>query len=219
MFELLLLVIFGEVFVGIFAVVFVGVILSAIPSIIDIPIDSISLFLNLVIKYFWPAFVAGGFLTLITQKKTTALKVGIVWVLILVMFCFLPGNVTVPDAEEVAVVEVTYAHTFYRTDDEVNYKYSGHAIKDPALIAQITEMVDDTKYTFCHEDILTKGWWNYDRMFLEFKDADGKTLKKLTVIRDAGIKVDGWKARFYRIKPDTGFDVQWLDDLAHNGIA
>ena len=217
MFELLLLLLFGEFIVGAFAVVLVGVVFSAIPSLIDVPIDSISMYFNLVIKYFWPAFVVGGFLTLVTGKKSAALKVVVVWVLILVLFCFIPGNVTLPDAADVDVINVTYAHDFYRVDNTVNYKYSGYAIKDPDLITQITEMVDGAKYAFSHEELLTRGWWNYDRVFLEFLDADGKTLKHLTLIRDKGIQVDGWIDRFYRIKDGTGFDAQWFYDLAHNG--
>lgn len=218
MFELLIWFLFGGSIVTVFMILLTIACFKILADLIGFPTDEVSFIINMVIKYFWPAFVAGGFLTSVTRRKRSALIAVGIWLLILVLFCFIPGNVTVPDVADVAAVNVTYAYNFYKADKTVNYKYSGFSIKDPAVIAQIVEMVDDAKYTFSHQILLTKGWWNYDRVFVEFMDANGESLKKLTVIQGVGIQVDGWIDRFYRIKPDTGFDAQWLDNLAHNGI-
>ena len=90
---------------------------------------------------------------------------------------------------------------------------------EDAVIEQVIDTIDDAKYTHTHKVLLTKNDPLYDRLMVEFLDAEGKSLKKLTIINGIGIRVDSkiWD-RFYRIKPETGFDFELIYDLAHNGI-
>lgn len=208
---------FGGSIAAVFMIVLTIACIKILAELIGFPTDEVSFIINMIIKYFWPAFLAGGFLTGVTKKKRFALMAAVVWLLILVLFCFVPGNVTVPKAEDVARLEITYPTKIFQVDEKISYDYSGFGIKDPAVIAEVIDIINGGKYTFTHQILLTKGEWNYDRVFLEFKDAEGETLKKMTLIRDTGIKVEGFIDRFYRIKKNSGLDVQRLYDLAHNG--
>ena len=119
-------------------------------------------------------------------------------------------------------MEITYGYDMYKQGKNVNYKYKGHSFKDPAIIAEVVEMLDDSKYTHTHKEVLTKGDPLYERIMIVLKDADGKVLKDLTMINGAGIRVKSkWVERldrYYRIRKNTGFDVQRITDLAYNGF-
>lgn len=219
MFEFLLWFCFGDLIIIAFCGILIWACFDTLFVMLGIPVDSIRDILNMLWHYFWPALLTGGFLSSITQKIRTALAAVGVWTLILVLFCFLPGNVAVPKAEKVATMNVTYAYDMYENGDKVNYQYKGFAIEEPAVIEQVIETIDDAKYTHTHKVLLTKNDPLYDRLMVEFLDAKGKSLKKLTIINGIGIRVDSkiWD-RFYRIKPETGFDFELIHDLAHNGI-
>lgn len=209
---------FGEFFIAIFLVILVSGCFDFLATLIGFPTESVKDIINMVMHYFWPAFLAGGFLTSATQKKRVALIVAVLWVLILVLFCFVPGNVSVPKVEKVAAVEITYAYDLYEQGDKVFYDYKGHSFKDPEHITQVIEMIEDARYTHTHKEVLTRNDPLYDRLMIEFLDEDGKSLKKLTIINQKGICVEGkMKNRYYRIRENTGFDVALIDRLARNG--
>jgi hypothetical protein len=210
---------FGDVIVAAFTGIMMWLAFDTLGVVLGIPVDSVRDILNMLWHYFWPALLAGGFLTSVTQKIRSALMTLGVWTLILVLFCFLPGNVAVPEAEKVATMNVTYAYNMYENGNEVDYQYKGFAIQEPAVIAQVIDTIDDAKYTHTHKVLLTKNDPLYDRLMVEFLDAKGKTLKKLTIINETGIRVDSKiRERFYRIRPGTGFDLDLIQSLAHNGI-
>lgn len=219
MFEFLLWFCLGDLIIIAFCGVLIWACFDTLFVMLGIPVDSILDILNMLWHYFWPALLAGGFLSAVTEKIRTALITVVVWALILALFCFLPGNVAVPKAEKVATMNVTYAYDMYENGNKVNYQYKGFAIEEPAVIEQVIDTIDDAKYTHTHKVLLTKNDPLYDRLMVEFLDANGKSLKKLTIINETGIRVDSkiWD-RFYRIKPETGFDFELIYDLAHNGI-
>ena len=217
--EFVVLFCLAEIVIAGFCCVLVWVCFDTLAVMLGIPVDSIRNILNIVWHYFWPALLTGGLCTAITEKIRPALITLVVWVLILALFCFLPGNVAVPEAEKVAVMNVTYAYDMYENGNEVNYQYKGFAIQEPAVIAQVIDTIDDAKYTHTHKLLLTKNDPLYDRLMVEFLDGNGKTLKKLTIINGIGIRVDSKiRERFYRIKPDSGFDLDMIQSLAYNGI-
>ena len=220
MLEFLIWFCFGEIIILAFTGLMVWLAFDTLFAMLGIPVDSILDILNMLWHYFWPALLAGGFLSAITEKIRPALITVVVWTLILALFCFLPGNVAVPKAEKVATMNVTYAYDMYENGNKVNYQYKGYAIEDPAVIEQVIESIDDAKYTHTHKVILTRNDPLYDRLMVEFLDAKGKSLKKLTIINETGIRVDRkiWD-RFYKIKPDSGFDLELIQNLAYNGIS
>ena len=210
---------FGEVIIAAFSGVLIWLAFDTLAVMLGIPVDSIRDILNMLWHYFWPALLVGGFLSAVIQKIRPAIITMVAWVLILVMFCFLPGNVAVPKAEKVTTMNVTYAYNMYENGDKVKYSYKGYVIEEPDVIAQVIASIDDAKYTHTHKVLLTKNDPLYDRLMVEFLDAKGKSLKKLTIINGQGIQVDSKiRERFYRIKPDSGFDLALIQDLAHNGI-
>lgn len=219
MIEFLIWFCFGELIIVAFCGVLTWACFDTLFAMLGIPVDSIVNILNMLWHYFWPALLVGGFLTAVTEKIRSALAALGVWTLILVLFCFLPGNVAVPKAEKVATMNVTYAYDMYENGDKVSYQYKGYAIKEPDVIEQVIDTIDDAKYTHTHKVLLTKNDPLYDRLMVEFLDAKGKSLKKLTIINGIGIRVDSKiRDRFYRIKPETGFDFELIHDLAYNGI-
>lgn len=210
---------FGDIIIAVFTGILTWVCFDTLAVMLGIPVDSIKDILHILWHYFWPALLAGGFLTAVMQKIRPALISVVVWALILALFCFLPGNVAVPKADRVATMNVTYAYNMHEVGDKVRYQYKGYAIQEPAVIAQVIESIDDAKYTHTHKIILTKKDPLYDRLMIEFLDANGKSLKKLTIINETGIRVDSTiRERFYKIKEDTGFDLELIRSLAHNGI-
>ena len=140
----------GDVIIAVLAITLTVCCFNVLADLIGFPREDVRQVINTFTYYFWPALIAGGFLSGVTKKVRTALKCLLVWLLILVLFCFVPGNVTVPEAEDVAVMEITYAYDMYEHGGKVSYKYKGHSFKDPAIIAEVVEMLDDSKYTYTH---------------------------------------------------------------------
>lgn len=219
--DFLIWFIFGDVIIAVFAVTLTACCFNILADLIGFPRESVSNIVNTFTYYFWPALIFGGYLSAITKKVKTALMCLLVWLLILVLFCFVPGNITIPEADEVATMEITYAYDMYELGKKVSYKYKGHSFKDPAIIEEVVEMLDDSKYTHAHKEVLTKGDPLYERIMIKFKNADGEILKDLTMINNTGIRVESKMVdrldRYYRIRRNTVFDPQRIVDLAHNG--
>lgn len=217
--DMLIWFFFGEAIIAVLAVLLISGCLDVLGTLIGFPEDGLKIISHLLIKYFWPAMVATGYMTLISRRKKEIFIVAIAWVLILVLFCFIPGSVPVPDSADVAQINVNYAYNIFEVRNTVNYEYTGHAVTDPTMVAQLIEMFDGAKYRCAHEDLLTNAELDYDRLIIEFLNADGDIIQELELIKDGGIRVPGRLAdRFYRIKKGTGFDSALLNDIAYNGI-
>ena len=73
MFEFMLAFMFGGSIAAVFMIVLTIACFKVLADLIGFPTDEVSFIINMIIKYFWPAFVAGGFLTSVTKKKRMAL--------------------------------------------------------------------------------------------------------------------------------------------------
>lgn len=216
--DFIIWLLFGNVIIAVFIIVLTIACFNVLADLIGFPTESVSHIVNMVTHYFWPALLAGGLLSGATKKVRTSLMCVAVWLLILVLFCFVPGNITLPDAEKVARMEITYAYDIFEVDKKVSYDYKGFSVKDPAVIEQVITMLDDAKYTHTHKEVLTKDDPLYDRVMIKFKDAEGDTLKELTMINSQGIRVEGFMMdRYYRARKNKGFDAEMINYIAHNG--
>ena len=71
--------IFGDVIIAAFAITLTVCCFNVLADLIGFPREDVSQVINTFTYYFWPALIAGGFLSGITRKVRTALKCLGVW--------------------------------------------------------------------------------------------------------------------------------------------